>query len=551
MKTIGKLAAAMAVMSAVACSKDEISVPVSSNGGVKVHFDMNVGGMPVTRTSTSDGADGNRNVSWRNADAVGIYVNGVAPVHQYVYEEQGDGQWKEASSADAIYAAGGQTYSFNAWYPYNSDVVTADGLSLKATVLADQNRIYDSNTGYDLSDVLFAETAGVDASEVSNVQLQFSHAFAMVEILVSGSYVTEAPAQVKLRNVKTSANIDLLSKSVVLDEASAAGNVVMYKVEPAASEDSWLYRAIVPAQTVAKDEMLLEVTLGGADVRTYVFKSPGVTYTQARYRRIEATIGEGKVGLVFPAGSIDSWEPSEELPPVSGEEKPVDLVSISIADLTADSFRQLGDIPNLIHNSTNAAFLKETCWLMSVHNTQADQVKAEIVAEGAEKYISYTSASSIGFSFYKSGLRYHHYADFQPGYYKLKVTARKTAESTATKLSVFIRTDKTMSHPSNDGLYFIGPKEDQNSGRQDLVVSNTEWEVKELYFNFNKAAYSSTSTTTVDGEKVTTPVEDVAGDAEAYRYFDLSIMPNGGIMGFQISDVELVKISEDEHNAQK
>ena len=44
----------------------------------------------------------------------------------------------------------------------------------------------------------------------------------------------------------------------------------------------------------------------------------------------------------------------------------------------------------------------------------------------------------------------------------------------------------------------------------------------------------------------------ITGDAEAYDYFDLALLPNaGGKQDFHFRDVELLKITEDEYNAQK
>ena len=547
MKTFSKYAIlASASLLAIACTKNEKPSNGSENG-MQVRFDMTVNGVPTSKTITEDGSNGTRTVAWRNGDAAGILVNGTAPAHQYLYDQAGDGIWKEASAADAIFANPDENYDFNAWYPYNSDVAVLSGTFLNVSVLSNQNFLYeDGNSGYDLSDVLLAKKTNVNGKDASVVELQFSHAFAMVEVLVSGSDVTAAPKEVRLRNIKRSATVDLVSGSVALADV-AAESVKMCALAPAEDADSWLYRAIVPAQTVASGDMLLEVDL--ASEKTYVFKSPGVEFSAAKYRRIEATIGQGKASLTFPAGSIDSWEPSDVLPPVEGDEKQVDLVSIKIADLTADSFRQIGNAATYIHNSDRTEWLTETCWLMStyVSGTTYESITGELVTDGSEKYLRMYSESGLSFGWYKSGIRYHHVAAFNAGYYKLRVTARKAADASATKLAVFIRTDKTTAHPAGDGLFFTKPTEDASSGRSEIIVTD-EWATYELYFNFNKAAYSANSTVSNSA----TPVEVITGDAEAYDYFDLALLPNaGGKQDFHFRDVELLKITEDEYNAQK
>ena len=121
MKTTRQLAAFAAAAAIAAGCNTEKAMPETDMNGVPVRFDMTVGGMPVSKTMTDDGTDGSRAVTWRDGDAVGIFAGDEAVVHQYVYDVQGDGVWKEASAEDAIYAAAGQVYDFSAYYPYCRD----------------------------------------------------------------------------------------------------------------------------------------------------------------------------------------------------------------------------------------------------------------------------------------------------------------------------------------------------------------------------------------------------------------------------------------------
>lgn len=551
MKIIRNSAIFAAAVLAVACSKEEKTFVDSQGQGTPVHFNMTVGSMPVSRTVTGDGtAEGTRNVAWRNGDEVGIFVNGQQPAHVYVYEEAGDGIWKEASETDAIYALPGNTYDFHSWYPYNTDVVRLDGTELEASVFADQNRQYGDNSGYDLSDVLLASSTNVNGNDASAVELKFSHAFAMVEVLVSGSDVTVAPDAVTLRNIRRTASVKPLSKTVTLKEDAPAENVVMCRIEPVKETSGYLFRAIVPAQTINAGEMLLEIGLAG---KTYVFKSPGVAYVASRYRRIEALIGEGKAGLTFPAGSIDAWEPSEELPPVSGDEKQEDLVRIKIADLTADSFRQTTAPGDYLHDQNYKDWINETLWTMSTHSSEEGKVTGEVVDIDGAKALKFYSEAGLSYSFYKSGIRYHHVEGFAPGYYRLKITAKKAGESS--KLIVYIRTDKTTAHNRSekpdwcDGLYFgFLESGDLYNGRTFVEFKTDDWEETVAYVDFNRALNSSYSTSVTAGVLF----EDVSDDSEAYDYFDLAIMPNsGGKQEFYIRDVELIKVTEEEFNSQK
>ncbi len=300
MKTNLKLAAAMAVMALTACNKNEVSTPDVPENEIKVQFDMHAGAM--SKTVVTEGTDGNRLVAWENGDAAVIYVNDAVEAKHYVF----DGLWKEASEEDAVYVKPNQTYKFSAWYPYGASNVTADGLSLTATVLEDQS----VEGGYAQSDVLVASTAEIDGASAYNVQLQFSHAFATAEVLVTGELAAEAPLNVKLCTVKPAAKIDLATKAVTLDGAANAVDVVMSKVESEAGTTGWLYRAAVPAQAVASGETVLKITL--ADGTPYVFAPiGGVVYEQGKYRRMVADINENNATLFFPAGSVDPWDSAQ------------------------------------------------------------------------------------------------------------------------------------------------------------------------------------------------------------------------------------------------
>lgn len=550
MKIIRNSAIFAAAVLAVACSKEEKTFVDSQGQGTPVHFNMTVGSMPVSRTVTGDGtAEGTRNVAWRNGDEVGIFVNGQQPAHVYVYEEAGDGIWKEASEADAIYALPGNTYDFHSWYPYNTDVVRLDGTELEASVFADQNRQYGDNSGYDLSDVLLASSTNVNGNDASAVELKFSHAFAMVEVLVSGSDVTVAPDAVTLRNIRRTASVKPLSKTVTLKEDAPAENVVMCRIEPVKETSGYLFRAIVPAQTINAGEMLLEIGLAG---KTYVFKSPGVSYVASRYRRIEALIGEGKAGLTFPAGSIDAWEPSEELPPVSGDEKQEDLVRIKIADLTASDLKQIERAGDYLHDPNHANYIKESCWAMSVYPNEA--ISGEVVDEEGAKAIRFYSESGLSFSWFKSGLRYHSISDFEPGYYRFSMTVKKAGA--ASKLGIYMRAPLTTAHSKaekwGDGLFFAISDGTSFLPRKFLECGGADWETLTAYIDCSRALNSIYATSSTAETNADHRFEDVSDDSEAYGQFDLAIMPNGGgKQEFYIRDVELIKVTEEEFNSQK
>lgn len=563
MKIIRNSAVVALAVLAIACNKEENYTPAPKEGK-PVNFRMTVAGIGTKTVTEADG--NNRNVSWREGDAVGIFVNDEASAYKYGYSVA-DG-W---TSAAAIFAQPDASYNFYSYYPYDPELITAESsTSLEASVLANQNDRYDNNSGFDLSDVLLASRENVTGEALENVELQYSHAFAMVEVLVSGTLVDAAPESVTLGNVVRSATIDLKTKAVALKAGATAGTVKMYRVEPVAEgAKGYLYRAIVPAQSVEAGEVLLEVVLAE---NSYRFKSSvAVPYEAGKYRRIEAVIGneEGGISLKFPAGSADAWTPSTGLPDGGGEEVPVDLVTIKIADLTAETYNDDGtvatpgtfkivkDAPSYLVEPKNTNFVGETSWTMSVHSSETtSKITAEFLPE--ENCIRMYSMTADPFNFsgwYKSGLRYHRVEAFAPGYYRLKFAAKKGASATFDQFQLYARTCLTTAHgaksdPNWGSILFYIKTGVSACGARKFIKCTDDWVETTVYFDFNKA-FSDIYQTTAD-YKAKPYDEAMSNDAEAYEMLNIAFVPNGkGIADFYIKDVELVKVTEETFNTGK
>ena len=542
MKTIKHLTIlASAIALAAGCNTEDIKQGASPEG-TPVKFEMSIGKSTKTSTDNS-GSEGNRSVSWRNGDGTGIFVNDESTAHNYVYDISGDGAWKEASSADAIYAQPNQTYNFYAYYPYASEVVTTSGTTLTATVQADQNAKFGEteNTGFDVSDVLFAMASDISYDDaVSGVKLQYKHAFAMVEVLVSGSDVTAAPAKVTLKDIRLSATVDLVAQSVDTDLEAAKTDVTMCAIADAdgTHQGSYLYRAVVPAQTVSGSSRLLEIELAEGTIYSFNAPESGVTYEQSKYRRIEATIGEGAAGLVFPAGSIDEWEPSVGLDPTPGEEKKVDLMEGHyIADLT--ELETVGNMGSYFTDPNAANYRTATQWGFAKYSSDNEDLNGELIDDPDGKYIK-ISGTFGGFSYFHTALVYHYVYDpdnFQIGYYKLTFKAKREAEDAGmANPSVLIKTS-SIEH-SKDGLFLAAP---DNNPRQRYTPTE-EWQEFSFYFDFTTgrtSAYSSAET-----------VENIT----SFDYNELDVAfycESGTINGLSIKDATLIKVTEDEFNSAK
>lgn len=171
-----------------------------------------------------------------------------------------------------------------------------------------------------MSDILISK---VEASEYNgtSIELQYSHAYAMVEVLIAGDKVGDtAPEKVLLKNVITDASINLVTQEIT--PTTNKQDIVMAYVANEENNGTYLYRAIVPEQTIEKGSVLLEV-YGVNSGKNYMFRAPqneAVKYPQGKYFRMEVTIGEYNAGIKFPAGSINPWTPTPGID-LEGEEK--------------------------------------------------------------------------------------------------------------------------------------------------------------------------------------------------------------------------------------
>lgn len=102
-----------------------------------------------------------------------------------------------------------------------------------------------------------------------------------------------------MKNVVTDASIDLTKQEIT--NTTNKQDVIMSYVENAEYPNTYLYRAIVPAQTIASGSTLLEV-YGVNGGKNYTFKAPedkNVEYLQGLYFRMEVTIGDNNTALNF------------------------------------------------------------------------------------------------------------------------------------------------------------------------------------------------------------------------------------------------------------
>ncbi len=440
-------------------------------------------------------------------------------------------EWKAVNITDAIALEDGKEYTFYAYYPYTEGVTaTVAGMN----VSADQSFTESAtNSNYDLSDVLISKTEK-SAYSGAAINLNYSHAYAMVEVLVAGDKIGDtAPQKIVLKDVVTDANINLVSQTITT--TAQKQDVVMAYVESTENTDTYLYRAIVPEQTIAQGSTLLEV-YGVNGGKNYRFKTPNkdVTYPQGKYFRMEVTIGENNTGIKFPAGSIDPWTPSEGTD-LDGEELKEQLVTKAISDLTSETFQTI----------TNIDYLQDGDFWYALNNDF--EITASLENENGENYISFTTPTQTG-SWFKSSIGYHHKQKFQPTYYKL--TFKSRADKAGGEMRIFVRTYDQTNNSSNNNFFFcnsLGKSGNLGATKPTQEqVNSKEWLNQVLYYDFTKV------TTSTGGSPAAADIKSINTTEypKSYEQLELRFVSNKNTdiqpVNFHIKDVKFEAISLDE-----
>jgi len=424
MRTLKHLAFCLAtVFLAIGCNQEDNEPQTTAKKGNPAEFTMTINGGTNTRTITTQDGN-NRTIAWRQGDQVGIFAVNADGTPQnnckYIYDGT---EWKAENIGDAITLTNGENYSFYAYYPY-AENITVTTASLN--VLPDQSATQgEGNSNYDLSDILISK---VDESTYNgaSINLNYSHAYAMVEVLVAGDKVGDtAPEKVVLKNVITDANINLTTQEVT--KTSNKQDVVMAYVENNENTDTYLYRAIVPEQIITQGSTLLEV-YGVNGGKNYVFKAPNkdVTYPQGKFFRMEVTIGENNVGIKFPAGSIEPWEPTPGID-LEGEEK---IDPISSMDITFDAHTQV--IERNVYKDDKITD-KNNFWFTRTSKTQ-------VTYNNSENAMEIKSGNGDRLTWDSSSFGYHLGSNpLEEGQYRLTFMAKTTGDSNSQTLGITFR----------------------------------------------------------------------------------------------------------------
>lgn len=333
--------AAVAMLAMNSCVKEE-NLNNGENKGTPVEFEMGVNS--VSRTNTPD--DGYA-TTFVEGDEVGIFVyEGETPVViNAPYKLAAGGKWE--AQGKIITAEEGKTYNYYAYYPYNAEVTEATSVSL--TVASDQT------TGYTGSDALMAKSENVTA-ETTSVQLQYSHAFALVQVSLEGN-LAASNATVTLQNVYPTAALDLVAGTV--GEASGTlGTIAMKACSTNGESAPFNYRAIVPAQTITANNGILTTFSNGKNYKfTY---NVDVPYESGKLRQFDVTLG-GATGTTIEIGegTIANWEDGSTVEGGEGSVGDVvEPINSIVVPITAETQATVGGK----YSSTSLLNMEEEGW---------------------------------------------------------------------------------------------------------------------------------------------------------------------------------------------
>lgn len=291
MKTNFKLLAmaAVAMLAMNSCEKEN-EMNTGEQKGTPVEFEMGINS--ITKTTT---ADNSYETTFAEGDEVGIFVyNGETLVTENAHYKLKDGKW--VAQGEGIYAEEGVSYSYYAYYPYSADATDATSVSLSVAT--------DQTAGYTGSDALMAKNESV-AAGTTTVDLSYSHAFALVQVTLTGTQAAK-DATVTLQNIYPTAALNL--KTGEAGEASGTlGTVAMKACSTNTDAAPFSYRAIVPAQTIAANNGILTITSGENKYKfTYTANVP---YESGKLRQYNVTLGDQSgTALTIGSGTISNWE---------------------------------------------------------------------------------------------------------------------------------------------------------------------------------------------------------------------------------------------------
>ena len=264
MKRLNLLLLPVLLLAVAGCSKEDFGED-SGKPTTDGDFLFEIGFAPVTRAST----DAAFSSKWEVDDAIGLFAVDAGstlasagnPLHNVKLAYQ-NGTWVLNGGTETAWPTDG-SLDFYAYYPYDANAT--DPTAIAFAVHGDQNKVTDSKPDYNRSDLLTAKAIGVGKGQA--VTLSFSHALSMIQVFVPGNTGWGASKDLKVyvKGVKTKVVLNLGSETSPVSLAKDDNepmDVRMYCLPDLAVRDDeqtgYIYRALVPAQTIEEGSHLFE-----------------------------------------------------------------------------------------------------------------------------------------------------------------------------------------------------------------------------------------------------------------------------------------------------
>ena len=326
------------------CSHDGIeggdpSIPTGQNGDIQFEigfaqpngtaYTTTENDTPRTRVAT----DNHFRSTWEDGDEIGVFAvthgqplaasgNFIHNVKLTYSSANGD-----AWTSPAYWPQDGTVLDFYAYYPYDANATDPTAITFKVKI--DQSERADHKSNYNLSDLLTAkgDNYGSGYGKGQTVSLQFSHALAMVQVTLdntTGAIDHNQDVTVMLRDFKTGAALNLGASGDPLVTLMADNNdveaITMCRVADAAG---YVYRALIPAQTIVKSATLFRISngdliLNSSALTAQLAMTAGVaeTFTQeipVYVHKVEITAGTFIMGSPEDEPDRDTNEPQHEV----------------------------------------------------------------------------------------------------------------------------------------------------------------------------------------------------------------------------------------------
>ena len=276
MKSIRLILAGLFFLFLAACSNEDELTEIQSGSSAGGEINFQIGFENEVKVST----DANFKSKFEEGDQIGLFIvksgESIKPSGNYEDNRKltyNSGIW--TLEGDKIYApVDGSSLSYYAYYPY---VAGTDPTTMIFGVKNDQSQ----DGMYDISDLLLSKAENQTKATVS---LQFAHALSLIQIeVVKGANMVSFDSTLKaiLHNTQTSANVDLVNGSATSINTTLQ-DIVMSRVE---TESGYIYRALVPAQTIAANTELF----------TFVQETTGKEIDNSYTTEVETVLTGGKV----------------------------------------------------------------------------------------------------------------------------------------------------------------------------------------------------------------------------------------------------------------